>query len=77
MHVFEGCLHVRFYVYVFVPMCISLASHLLFLLFVGYDQLSTYVQYEFPFPTAEPQKGNTSTIDKSANPSYKHVVKLR
>ncbi|KAK3612667.1 hypothetical protein CHS0354_042193 [Potamilus streckersoni] len=45
----------------------------------GYSEkdLDTYVKFEFPFPTEEPQVGQTDTVKGTFNPEYKHSAKLQ
>ncbi|XP_052776019.1 coiled-coil and C2 domain-containing protein 1-like isoform X2 [Mya arenaria] len=44
----------------------------------GYSEknLDTYVKYEFPFPTDDPQTGHTETVKSSLNPEYQEPVKM-
>ncbi|KAL3868975.1 hypothetical protein ACJMK2_041720 [Sinanodonta woodiana] len=45
----------------------------------GYSEkdLDTYVKFEFPFPTEDPQVGQTDTVKGTFNPEYKHSAKLQ
>lgn len=39
--------------------------------------LDTYINYELPWPTEEPQTGKTEVSKKSDNPEYNHTDKFQ